>query len=161
MWDVKWHLVWIYWPKIFFLEKKTQHPFIFPLDNSQRFHIHAEEGRQQSAPRHHFSGTGPLRKCTCSHFLLFVWGGLTLAETRASIGTGDDEIRPKDQQTSGPRHRPPVLRCVWLDMWFSGMFGLRRRMEAQKVVEVEDDERWVSDGGWGLFSHPTSLVSPF
>lgn len=56
---------------------------------------------QQPAPRYHFSGTGPLRKCTCSHFLLFVWGGLTLAETRASIGKGDDETQPKDQQTSG------------------------------------------------------------
>lgn len=73
---------------------------IVVLDSKTQF-TYVPRGDDRTAARHRFSGTGPLRKCTCSHFLLFVWGGLTLAEARASIGTGDDGIQPKHLQTSG------------------------------------------------------------
>lgn len=106
---------------------------------------------------HRFSGTGPLRKCTCSHFLLFVWGGLTLAETGASIGTGDDEIQPKELQTSGaatpsscPSLRPDRHVIAQVCACGGGGWSRRRRMDG------EDDERWVSDGGWRVcfLTHP-------
>lgn len=105
---------------------------------------------------HRFRGTGPLRKCTCSHFLLFVWGGLTLAETGASIGTGDDEIQPKELQTSGaatpsscPSLRPDRHVISQVCAGGGGGWSRRRRMDGA------DDERWVSDGGWrGCFLTP-------
>lgn len=124
--------------------------------------VHAGEGRQQAAPRPRFSGTGPLRKCTCSHFLLFVWGGLTLAETGASIGTGDDAIRPKDLQTSGGATPSPCpsLRlnrhvifqvCAWFPRYVRACGGgWTGRMMSAGLVMV--------DGG-AVFSPPPSLLT--
>lgn len=125
--------------------------------------VHAGEGRQQAAPRPRFSGTGPLRKCTCSHFLLFVWGGLTLAETGASIGTGDDAIRPRDLQTSGGATPSP---CPSLRLNRHVIFQVCARFSRYvracvRWMDGEDDERWVSDGGWrGCFPPPSLLTTP-
>lgn len=90
-----------------------------------------------------------------------MWGGLTLAETGASIGTGDDEIQPKELQTSGAATPPscPSLgpdRHVISQVCAAGGGGWSRR----RRMDGEDDERWVSDGGWrGCFLTPPPPLS--
>ncbi|KAL7395341.1 hypothetical protein ABVT39_014813 [Epinephelus coioides] len=71
---------------------------------------------------HHSAVTVPLRKCTCSHFLLFVWGGLALGRYGAKLEhqSAQKTRKKKDQQTlhrrRTTRHRPPAFGYRRTDM---------------------------------------------
>lgn len=54
--------------------------------------------QHQPAVTHHSVATGPLRNCTCSHFLLFVWGGLAL---------GRYWVKLEHQSATKARKKPP------------------------------------------------------
>lgn len=88
---------------------------------------------------HPHSATVPLRKCTCSHFLLFVWGGgLALGRYWAKLEhqSAQKTREIKDQQTLDqrrtPRHRPPAFGYRRTDMQFTGMWQMWRWMEPQR-----------------------------
>lgn len=60
-----------------------------------------------------------LRKCTCSHFLLFVWGGLADSDRAESISCRIQGEAPLSCCYAAPRcaHRPVVCRA---NMRFAG-----------------------------------------
>lgn len=108
---------------------------------------------------HHFRVTVPLRKCTCSHFLLFVWGGLALGRYWAKLEHQSAQKtrggKKKDQQTLDgcrrPRHRPPAFPHLRTDMRFTGMLaGEARDGAAATHTNWDGDVRSVGDGGWRL-----------
>lgn len=60
---------------------------------------------QQIVITHHFSVTVPLRKCTCSHFLLFVWGGLALGRYWAKLEHQSAQ-KPRGKRKKEKKERP-------------------------------------------------------
>ncbi|KAA8588493.1 hypothetical protein FQN60_009838 [Etheostoma spectabile] len=56
----------------------------------------------------HCSVTVPLRKCTCSHFLLFVWGGLALGRYGVKLEHQSEQKTREKRNLIAVAHRDTV-----------------------------------------------------
>lgn len=130
-----------------------------------------------SSSAHHRGATVPLRKCTCSHFLLFVWGGLALGRYWAKL-EHQSANEPRSEKTEGGKkeketepnvgtavaHRDTVrlVFCRPPDRHAICRYVARVAMDGAAALERWTGWWWelgCSDGGWkAFFSYPSLLI---
>lgn len=109
---------------------------------------------------HHFSVTVPLRKCTCSHFLLFVWGGLALGrywaklEHQSAQKPRGKKRKKKKKKKKDQQHRDTARPCISPDRHAIYRYVAEVAMDGAAALKMngDGDVCWVSDGGWRLES---------
>lgn len=110
---------------------------------------------QQIVITHHFSVTVPLRKCTCSHFLLFVWGGLALGRYWAKLEhqsaqkpRGKRKKRETSKRRTAVADRDTARPSLYISGQTCDLQVCGRSSDGWSRSAKDDDVRWVSDGGW-------------
>lgn len=134
------------------------------------YKLQQKESTCQGGPlviTHHFSVTVPLRKCTCSHFLLFVWGGLALGRYWAKLEhqsaqkpRGKKRKKRRKKRKTSNTATPPARLCISPDRHAIYRYVAEVAMDGAAALKMngDGDVCWVSDGGWRLES--CSFLTP-